>query len=238
MSKVIRKFRQQKKKERAGVKQIDLKYPKVKDTKEMTLVELKHLRGKGAPMAIVEIEGKKYKICATEGTSVGQKFTIGLEGQVQEGNIMQLKNIPEGFAVHSVEHEFNDGGNVAMTAGCYCSVENHRKESGQTVLKMPSGKKRVFPNTVRAVVGVVSGAGIKDKPLLKAGTTHYLKRSRGQLFPRVRGVAMNPVDHGHGGGNHQHIGFSSTVSKRAPLAQQVGLVGARSTGRRTGNKAK
>ena len=73
---------------------------------------------------------------------------------------------------------------------------------------------------------------------LKAGVAHYLKRSRGQLFPRVRGVAMNPVDHPHGGGNHQHIGFPSTVSKKAPFAQQVGLVGARSTGRRTGNKGK
>ena len=238
MSKVIRKFRQQKKKERSNVKKLNLNYPKVKGTTEMTLVELKHQRGKGAPVAIVEIEGNNYSICATEGTSVGQKFTIGNEGIVKEGNIMQLKNIPEGYAVHSVEYEQNNGGNVAMTAGCYCSIENHRKESGQTVLKMPSGKKKVFPNTVRAVVGVVSGAGICEKPLLKAGTTHYLKRSRGQLFPRVRGVAMNPVDHGHGGGNHQHIGFSSTVSKRAPLAQQVGLVGARSTGRKTGNKAK
>ena len=238
MSKIIRKFRQQKKKLRSKDNSITPSYPKVKGTQECTLVEIKHQRGKGAPLAIFDLDGKKFNACATEGISVGQKFTIGNEGEIREGNIMQLRNIPEGYAVHSVEYEANDGGNVAMTAGCFCSIENHRKESGQTVLKLPSGIKKVFPDTVRAIVGLVSGAGIKEKPILKAGTMHYLKKSRGQLFPRVRGVAMNPVDHGHGGGNHQHIGFPSTVSKKAPFAQQYGLIGARSTGRKTGNKTK
>lgn len=238
MSKVIRKFRQQKKVDRANRNPTIPNYPKVSGTVEMTLVDIKHQRGKGAPLAVVKIGGKNYNVCATEGTSVGQKFTIGDNGTVEVGNILQLKNIPEGCAIHSVEYTYGDGGQVAMTAGCFCSVENHRKESEQTVLKMPSGQKKVFPSNVRATVGIVSGAGIREKPLLKAGTTHHLKRSRGQLFPRVRGVAMNPVDHQHGGGNHQHIGFASTVSKRAPIAQQVGLIGARSTGRRTGNKGK
>lgn len=123
-----------------------------------------------------------------------------------------------------------------MTAGSFCTVVNHRKESSQTVIKMPSGVKRVLSSDVRAVVGICASACITEKPLLKAGTTHYLKKSRGQLFPRVRGVAMNPVDHAHGGGNHQHIGFPCTIARTAPYAQQVGLVAARSTGRRTGSK--
>ena len=238
MSKIIRKFRQQKKKIRNTKECIYPSYPQVDGIKEMVIIDLKHQRGKGAPIAIVEIEDKRYEICATEGTSIGQKFTIGDNGAVEVGNILQIKNIPEGCAIHSVEYKYGDGGRVAMTAGCFCSIENHRKETEQTVLKMPSGKKIIFPSNVRAIVGIVSGSGIREKPILKAGVAHSLKRSRGQLFPRVRGVAMNPVDHPHGGGNHQHIGFPSTVSKKAPFAQQVGLVGARSTGRRTGNKGK
>ncbi|KAL6122752.1 hypothetical protein NUSPORA_00008 [Nucleospora cyclopteri] len=238
MSKIIRKFRQQKKKDRNAREQIQPSYPKIEGVKEMKVMDLLHQRGKGSPLAMVEIENKQYYVCATEGISVGQKLTIGNTGEVETGNILQLRNIPEGSAVHSVEYELYDGGKVALTAGAYCSIENHRKENDQTVLKLPSGTKRVFSSSVRAMVGIVSGAGIKEKPLLKAGTTHYLKRSRGQLFPRVRGVAMNPVDHAFGGGNHQHIGFPSTVAKTAPYAQQVGLVGARSTGRRTGSKKK
>ncbi|ORD93908.1 RL8 [Enterospora canceri] len=238
MSKVIRKFRQQKKKKRSNRVKIKPRYPAVGVDREMKLINLKHQKGKGAPLAIVMIEGKKHYICATEGVAVGGVYILGTEGTIKNGNVLQLKHIPEGSAVHSVEHELNDGGHYAMEAGAYCSVENHRKENDQTVLKLPSGDKKVFSSNLRAIVGIVAGAGIKEKPLLKASIQRKLKKSRNQKFPKVRGVAMNPVDHGHGGGNHQHIGFPSTVSKRAPFAQQVGLIGARSTGRRTGAKGK
>ncbi|CAG2121920.1 unnamed protein product, partial [Medioppia subpectinata] len=120
-----------------------------------TVVALEHERGKVAPFAIMEMKGKRFHIVATEGVSVGDKMYFGDDTKL----------------------------NVAMTAGAFCTIENHRKESEQTVLKLPSGQKRIFSSNVRAIIGVVAGAGVTEKPLLKAGTAHYLRKSRGQLFP-------------------------------------------------------
>jgi len=86
------------------------------------------------------------------------------------------------------------------------------------------------------MIGVIAGGGRTDKPLLKAGTAfHKFKRKR-KNWPKVRGVAMNPVDHPHGGGNHQHIGHPSTLGRHAPAGQKVGLIAARRTGRIRGGK--
>lgn len=236
MSKIIRKIRQEKKKARDSRGYTNLSYPAVDGAATGKIVDFVHERGRGAPYAVVEIHGVEHKIAATEGTAVGKEFSIGDEAPIRNGNILKLKNIPEGTAVHSVEYKYNDGGMAAMTAGAFCLIVNHRKETGQSVLKMPSGIKKLVSSEGRAIVGIVASGGMKDKPILKAGNAHFLHKSRGQLFPRVRGVAMNPVDHQHGGGNHQHIGFPCTISRRAPYAQQVGLVAARRTGRRTGSR--
>lgn len=236
MSKVIRKFRQIKKKNRIAKEYTKLSYPSVSETQEATIVDITHERGKCAPMVIFELEGQRYTVAATEGLRVGSKITVGKNVAIKPGNITSLKNIPEGSSIHSVEYVLNDGGKIAFVAGTFCLVVNHRKENNQTVIKMPSGIKKVMNSDARAIIGIVAGAGVTEKPILKAATSHYLHKARGQLFPRVRGVAMNPVDHAHGGGNHQHIGAPSTIAKIAPYAQQVGLIGARSTGRRTGSK--
>lgn len=236
MSKVIRKFRQIKKKNRIAKEYTQLSYPAVTENTEATVVDLIHERGKSAPMAILDVNGTQYTVAATEGLCVGSKISIGNDVEMKAGNITSLKNIPEGFSVHSVEYVLNDGGKIGFVAGAFCSIVNHRKESNQTVIRMPSGTKKLLTSDARAVIGLVAGSGVTEKPILKAGTAHYLYKSRGQIFPRVRGVAMNPVDHAHGGGNHQHIGAPSTIAKTAPYAQQVGLIGARSTGRRTGSK--
>lgn len=232
MSKVIRKFRQIKKKNRIMKEYTQLSYPAVSQTTEATIVDLVHESGKCAPIAVLEVNGARYDVAATEGMCVGSKILIGDDVKISFGNITNLSNIPEGSSVHSVENVQNDGGKIATTAGTFCSVVNHRKENGQTVIKLPSGVKKVLPSSARAIVGLVAGSGVTEKPILKAGTAHFLHKSRGQIFPVVRGVAMNPVDHPHGGGNHQHIGFPCTISKKlSSRGQQVGLIGARSTGR-------
>ncbi|KAI5150789.1 large subunit ribosomal protein L8e [Enteropsectra breve] len=236
MSKVIRKFRQQKKKNRIDRQFTEPKYPTASAATEFKIVDIVHERGKGAPLAVAEMNGEKFHLAATEGIAVGKVFQMGDNVAALKGNVTKLKNIPEGSYVNSVEYVYGDGGRIAINAGGFCTLVNHRKEYNQTVIKMPSGIKKTLSSEVRAVVGIVASAGMAFKPILKAGTAHYLKKSRGQLFPRVRGVAMNPVDHAHGGGNHQHIGFPCTIARTAPYAQQVGLVAARSTGRRTGAK--
>ncbi|KAJ2604724.1 60S ribosomal protein L2, partial [Coemansia sp. RSA 1694] len=107
---------------------------------------------------------------------------------------------------------------------------------GVTRVKLPSGNKKVLKSTCRATIGVVAGGGRIDKPLLKAGRAFFKHRAKRNSWPRTRGVAMNPVDHVHGGGNHQHIGKASTVSRSAVPGQKVGLIAARRTGLLRGTK--
>ncbi len=85
-------------------------------------------------------------------------------------------------------------------------------------------------------IGIVAGGGRTDKPMLKAGRAYHKYRVKRNEWPKVRGVAMNPVEHPHGGGNHQHIGHPSTVKRDAPAGKKVGLVAARRTGRLRGIK--
>ena len=71
------------------------------------------------------------------------------------------------------------------------------------------------------MVGIVAGGGRMDKPILKAGVAYHKYKAKRNEWPKVRGVAMNPVEHPHGGGNHQHIGHASTVRRDAPPGQKV-----------------
>jgi len=86
------------------------------------------------------------------------------------------------------------------------------------------------------MVGIVAGGGRIDKPVLKAGNSYHKYKAKRNSWPIVRGVAMNPVDHPHGGGNHQHIGHPSTVRRDAPSGKKVGLIAARRTGRLRGGQ--
>ena len=84
--------------------------------------------------------------------------------------------------------------------------------------------------------GIVAGGGRIDKPILKAGRAFHKYRVKRNSWPKVRGVAMNPVEHPHGGGNHQHIGKASTVSRGKSAGRKVGLIAARRTGLIRGTK--
>merc|ERR1712123_565113 len=100
----------------------------------------------------------------------------------------------------------------------------------------PYRSKKVTQSDCRAVIGIVAGGGRTDKPLLRAGAAYHKYKTKRNCWPKVRGVAMNPVEHPHGGGNHQHIGMPSTVRRDTPAGRKVGLIAARRTGRLTGKK--
>jgi len=100
-----------------------------------------------------------------------------------------------------------------------------------TRVRLPSGAKKTVSSLCRAMVGIVAGGGRPDKPMLKAGRSYHKYRVKRNEWPKVRGVARNPVEHPFGGGNHQHIGHPSTTKKDAPAGAKVGLIGARRTGR-------
>ena len=112
---------------------------------------------------------------------------------------------------------------------CYICVQKTR-------IKLPSGAKKVIQSSNRAMVGIIAGGGRIDKPILKAGRAYHKYKAKRNSWPKVRGVAMNPVEHPHGGGNHQHIGKASTVRRDASAGRKVGLIAARRTGRIRGGK--
>merc|ERR1712176_932054 len=92
------------------------------------------------------------------------------------------------------------------------------------------GSKKVLDSRCRGTIGVIAGGGRIDKPLLKAGRAYHKYRVKRNEWPKGRGVAMNPVEHPFGGGNHQHIGHASTVKRSAVPGQKAGLIAARRTG--------
>merc|ERR1712168_669634 len=126
----------------------------------------------------------------------------------------------------------------ACTPGNYATVIAHNPDQKKSKVKLPSGSKKTIPSANRAMVGIVAGGGRIDKPLLKAGRAYFKYKAKRNSWPKVRGVAMNPVEHPHGGGNHQHIGMASTVRRDTSAGRKVGLIAARRTGRLTGTKNK
>merc|ERR1712128_422103 len=134
------------------------------------------------------------------------------------------------------EEKTGDRGKLARASGNYATVIAHNPDTKRTRVKLPSGSKKVIPSANRAMVGCIAGGGRIDKPILKAGRAFHKYRVKRNSWPKVRGVAMNPVEHPHGGGNHQHIGHPSTVRRDAVLGQKVGLIAARRTGLIRGTK--
>ena len=201
-----------------------------------------HDPGRGAPLAKVVFRNPyKYEkveetFIATEGMFSGQFVYCGKKASLNVGNVLPLGSMPEGTVISNVESLIGDRGALARVSGNYAIVIGQNPDEGKTRIKLPSGAKKVLSDKCRATIGIVAGGGRIDKPLLKAGRAFHKYRVKRNSWPKTRGVAMNPVDHPHGGGNHQHIGHASTVSRMAPPGQKVGLIAARRTGLIRGTK--
>ncbi|CCE78029.1 Piso0_000642 [Millerozyma farinosa CBS 7064] len=195
-----------------------------------------HDSGRGAPLAKVAFRDPyKYKLreetfIANEGVYTGQFVYAGKKASLNVGNILPLGSMPEGTIVSNVEEKVGDRGALGRTSGNYVIIIGHNPDEGKTRVKMPSGAKKILSSEARGVIGVVAGGGRIDKPLLKAGRAFHKYKAKRNSWPKTRGVAMNPVDHPHGGGNHQHIGKASTISRGAVPGQKAGLIAARRTG--------
>lgn len=137
--------------------------------------------------------GAKKYILMPEGLSVGAQVYAGIDAEAKVGNCMPLRNIPIGFLVHNVELIPEQGGKLARSAGS--SIQVMGKTDEYATLKVPSGEIRMVPLNCWATVGVLGNAEYQNISWGKAGRT----RNRG-FRSSVRGMAMNPVDHPHGGG--------------------------------------
>ena len=152
------------------------------------------------------------------------------------GNCMPLENMPPGTVINNVEKFAGDKGAFAKTSGGFAQIIGHIEGADKTRVRLPSGQKKTITSLARASIGIVAGGGRIDKPLLKAGRAFHKYKAKRNSWPTTRGVAMNPVEHPHGGGNHQHIGHPSTVRRDSVPGQKVGLIAARRTGQLRGRK--
>jgi len=150
-------------------------------------------------------DGERRYIIAPSGIKAGDEVISGLHAPIKAGNTLPLRNMPVGTVVHCVEMKPGKGAQIARSAGT--STQLVAREGGFATLRLRSGEMRKVPTECRATIGEVSNSEHSLKKLGKAGA----KRWRG-VRPTVRGVAMNPVDHPHGGGEGRTSGGRHPVS--------------------------
>jgi large subunit ribosomal protein L2 len=144
-------------------------------------------------MLVVYANGAKHYFLKPEGVTVGDSIIASETADAKVGNSTLLKNIPDGFMVHNVEIRPGAGGTFARSAGT--AVQIIAKTGGHVTLKMPSGEIRMVLDSCWATIGQLGNADYKNIVWGKAGRVRNLG-----FRPTVRGMAMNPVDHPHGGG--------------------------------------
>ncbi|MEM2846632.1 MAG: 50S ribosomal protein L2 [Nitrososphaerota archaeon] len=196
------------------------------------VVELDHDPGRGAPVALIALEnGEEFPVAAVEGMYVGQVIEMGEQASIAPGNILPLARIPEGTAVSMIEHKPGDGGKLVRSPGTYATITSQLGD--RTIILLPSKKVVELSSKCLAMIGVVAGGGIKDKPFLKAGKKHHwmVAKHRVATYPRVRGVAMAAAYHPFGG-TRKKLGRPEAVSRNAPPGRKVGYIAARRTGRK------
>jgi large subunit ribosomal protein L2 len=154
---------------------------------------------------VLYADGERRYILAPRGVTAGAEIENGSEAPIKPGNALPLRNIPLGTMVHNVELKPGKGGQIARSAGC--GVQLVAREGAYATLRLRSGEMRKVPSDCRATIGEVGNSEHNLRSLGKAGAARW----RG-LRPTVRGVAMNPVDHPHGGGEGRTSGGRHPVS--------------------------
>ncbi len=212
---------------RRNAYRIKLKYPR-ELIGEGEIVELVNSPGHSAPLARIRYDKGEFHMPACKGMIEGQKISFG-GNEIKDGNILQLKDIPIKTFVYDIEARPGDGGLFIKTAGSSAVV--NRIIGDSVFVMMPSKKEKKFNPKCRAVIGIIAGAGRLDKPIVKAGKSFYIKKSRNKLWPRTSAVKMNVIDHPFGSGRGKRI--KSKIAKRnAPPGARVGLLRPRRTGRK------
>jgi len=210
----------------------ELSHKKSEDTDTITgeVVDIEHDPARSAPLADVAFDdGDRRLILAPEGITVGETIEIGVSAEIKPGNTLPLGEIPEGVLVCNVESSPGDGGKFARSTGVSAQLMAHDRDVA--VIQLPSGEVKRLSPECRATVGVVAGGGRTEKPFVKAGNKYHKMAARGTKYPRVRGVAMNAIDHPFGGGGRHPPGQPKSVSRDAPPGRKVGDIASKRTGR-------
>jgi len=171
-----------------------------------TVERLEYDPNRSAFIALVKYtDGELAYIIAPQRLKAGDEVMSGDRVDIKPGNAMPLANMPVGTIVHNVELKKGRGGQLARSAGTYAQLVG--KDAGYAQLKLSSGELRLIPAECLATVGAVSNPDNQNTVVGKAGRTRWLGHR-----PVVRGVAMNPVDHPHGGGEGKTSGGRHPVT--------------------------
>lgn len=195
---------------------------------EGKVVKLINSRAHTCPLAKINYDEGNFFIPAFKGMVEGQN--VSFEGkEIKEGSVRKLGEIPVKSKIYNIESKPNDGGKFIKSGGNYATVT--RVVGDKIFILMPSKKEKAFHKECRAVVGVIAGAGRIDKPVLKAGKKHYIKKTKSKLWPRTGALKVNAIDHPFGSGRGKNP--KSKIAKRnsAP-GQKVGLLRPRRTGKK------
>ena len=177
-----------------------------KDGIRATVTRLEYDPNRSANIALLKYGDGEYRyIVAPRGLKTGDQVMSGSTAPIRAGNAMPLRNVPVGSVVHCIELKPGKGAQVARSAGSSCQFV--AREGSYALLRLRSGEMRQIPVECRATLGEVGNSEHNLRSLGKAGA----KRWRG-VRPTVRGVAMNPVDHPHGGGEGKSSGGRHPVS--------------------------
>jgi large subunit ribosomal protein L2 len=158
-------------------------------------------------IALVQYEDKELSyILAPNMLKVGDTVVSGADVDIATGNALPLKKIPAGTTIHNIEYIPGKGGQVVRSAGSSAQLIS-KDDAGYCLVRLPSGEGRLFPEQSMASIGTLSNIDHKNIVIGKAGRSRWLGRR-----PIVRGVAMNPVDHPHGGGQGKTSGGRPSVT--------------------------
>ena len=184
---------------------IDFKRNKFESTANVLSIEYDPNRS--SRIALVQYEdGEKRYVIAPDKLKVGDKIISSKEKvPFKDGNCTILKNIPDGMLIHNIELKPGKGAQMARSAGTYARIM--AKEKKLVTLKLPSGEIRMVLENCLATIGAVGNKNHENIKIGKAGRARWMGRR-----PKVRGVAMNPVDHPHGGGEGRTSGGRHPVS--------------------------
>ena len=151
-------------------------------------------------------DGDRAYYLAPQKIKVGDKVHNGPNSEIKIGNALPLKDIPVGIDIHNVEIQPGAGGKIARAAGAHVTISG--SDGNYSIIKMTSGEIRKIDSRCLATIGVLSNPDQKNISIGKAGRSRWLGRR-----PHTRGVAMNPVDHPHGGGEGKTAGGRHPVSR-------------------------
>lgn len=182
-------------------------FKRTKDGIPARVATIEYDPNRSARIALLNyVDGEKRYILAPNGLKVGDQVVSGPDADIKVGNALPLKNIPVGTTVHNVELKIGKGAQLVRSAGT--SAQLMAKEGDYALLRMPSGELRKVHINCRATIGEVGNLEHENITLGKAGRNRWLG-----VRPENRGVAMNPNDHPHGGGEgHSPVGRKRPVT--------------------------